>query len=605
MNKEIFKKLYKKYQPKSIQIMLLVSFSIAAFVSMITLTIVLYSNFENRSRNVSVATGTWMLENTEDDLNRFLDNMRQVSSSLFLSVQQQTEIDSEKLLNEFSLLYRATQNDVISIALFEANGNLITASPYDKLKEDSDVTKQDWYINTIKNPGKILFSTPHVENLFSYSNDNFSWVVSLSRTVIFTKGGQTRHGVLLVDIDYASVCRIMTGINDTGLNQYAYLCDSDGNIFYHPENMEIALRKYNEVTAGAGKNAAGNYVQNIDGNTYNITVSDIDYTGWKIVSVIPYIRLAGSSSYVRYFVILILLMILLAILIMNKVIAARIARPIRMLTTSIKNGTVTDTSVPRIYIGGSSEVRYLGNTLQKLLDQISVLMHSILIEQEEKRKSELDVLQSQINPHFLYNTLDSIVWMVESGQNKEASFMITQLASLFRISLSEGRTIIRVEEEMRHAISYSNIQKARFKNSFTIDYDISDEIKDALCVKLIVQPILENAIYYGVKGMEEEGHIDVRAYKDNDDMYIEVEDNGYGIPDDILENILTETGRKSARGSGVGLINVDSRIKIRFGKKYGLIVTSELDEGTCVKIHLPYIPYTEENQKKYEKIITE
>ena len=179
--------------------------------------------------------------------------------------------------------------------------------------------------------------------------------------------------------------------------------------------------------------------------------------------------------------------------------------------------------------------------------------------------------------------------------------MISQLASLFRISLSKGKTIIRIEDEVKHAQNYMNIQKIRYKNSFQVDFQIADEIKDCCTVKLIIQPLLENAIYYGMEYMDGEGEILVKGYKKDGDIYLEVEDNGLGMPEEEAARLLTEKPRERKRGSGVGLINVDSRIRLRFGKEYGLIIESHPDEGMKVTIHIPAIPYTEENQQLLEE----
>ena len=224
-------------------------------------------------------------------------------------------------------------------------------------------------------------------------------------------------------------------------------------------------------------------------------------------------------------------------------------------------------------------------------------MQDIVVKQEEKRKSELDALQSQINPHFLYNTLDSIVWMITGERYKDAVFMITQLASLFRISLSRGKTIIKVEDEIQHAQNYMNIQKIRYKNAFQVEFQIEPEILNCCTVKLVVQPLLENAIYYGMEYMDGEGLIIVRGYRKEEDVYLEVQDNGLGMPEEAAAQLLKENDRERKRGSGVGLVNVHNRIKLRFGQQYGLIIESHPDEGMLVRIHIPFVPFTEETQK--------
>ena len=228
-------------------------------------------------------------------------------------------------------------------------------------------------------------------------------------------------------------------------------------------------------------------------------------------------------------------------------------------------------------------------------------MKKIVLEQNERRKSEFEALQSQINPHFLYNALESIVWMVEGERNDEAAFMITQLAKLFRISLSKGRTVISIKDELQHAQSYMNIQKIRYKNTFSIVFDVDPNLYSYCTVKLILQPLLENAINYGVEGMDGSGEIRVTGREEGGSVILAVSDNGIGMSEEEVSLVLTDSNRIHKRGSGVGLVNVNNRIRILFGKEYGLKVESEPDEGTTVSIHMPAVPYTEENRKRLEE----
>jgi two-component system sensor histidine kinase YesM len=192
--------------------------------------------------------------------------------------------------------------------------------------------------------------------------------------------------------------------------------------------------------------------------------------------------------------------------------------------------------------------------------------------------------------------------MIEGERYRDAVFMITQLASLFRISLSRGKTVISIEDEVKHAQNYMNIQKIRYKNAFQISFEMEEEILSCCCVKLVLQPLLENAIYYGVENMDGEGEIQVRGFARNGDVYLEVSDNGLGMTSEAVEQILTENDHVHKRGSGVGLINVHNRIRLRFGQGYGLEIESEPDEGTTIRVHLPFIPYSLETQNNLENM---
>ena len=190
--------------------------------------------------------------------------------------------------------------------------------------------------------------------------------------------------------------------------------------------------------------------------------------------------------------------------------------------------------------------------------------------------------------------------VIEGERYEDAVFMVTQLASLFRISLSRGKTIISMEDELKHARNYMNIQKIRYKNKFTVEFQVEDAILSCCTVKLVIQPLLENAIYYGMESMDGDGEITVVGYRKGDDVYVEVRDNGLGMPDEMVDALLTENNRVRKHGSGVGLINVHNRIRLRFGEPYGLEIDSCLDEGTTVRIHLPYIAYSPENTELLE-----
>ena len=373
----------------------------------------------------------------------------------------------------------------------------------------------------------------------------------------------------------------------------------DGEIIYHPKQSLIHMGLYKENNDKAAGYEDTTTEENFHGEKRLVTVKTISYTGWKLISVVPMKSFSMSMNNMRNLVVLLVALTVLAIVILNQMVSARISKPLRRLNDSVKEWEAGNMK-PDIYVGGSMEVEHLGRTLQSTVAQIQQLMDDIVIEQEEKRKSELDALQSQINPHFLYNTLDSIVWMITGERYDDAVFMITQLASLFRISLSRGKTVIKIEDEVKHAQNYMNIQKIRYKNSFEVDFQIEEDILDGCIVKLVLQPLLENAIYYGMEFMDWEGEIHVRGYRKDNDIYLEVEDNGLGMPEKEAAELLNGKERPHKHGSGVGLVNVHSRLKLRFGEEYGLIIHSCPDEGTLVQIHIPYIPYTKETQKLLE-----
>ena len=248
------------------------------------------------------------------------------------------------------------------------------------------------------------------------------------------------------------------------------------------------------------------------------------------------------------------------------------------------------------------ELLNLTPSIQKQMKMVERIVRSPQYMDLNKRQAQYLALQNQINPHFLYNTLDSVVWMTENGRTQEAVAMLTALARFFRISLSKGSSIIPIGDELEHARNYLAIQKMRYKNKFSTDISVEQGVERLYTVKLIIQPILENAIYHGMEYADGDGEIHIRAFREGENMVIEVEDNGPGMPEQVVEQLLNPGISVSAArpgGSGIGLRNVHQRIQLTFGPAYGLTIRSEPDRGTVVRICLPALG--ENEVRKYRR----
>ncbi|RGX99497.1 HAMP domain-containing protein [Blautia sp. OF03-15BH] len=564
------------------------------------LGVLLYQQFARKTETLYAENSEQLLNQTAISLEDYLRNMRRISDAMYYSVIKDKDLAIDGLDEEMDLLYEANKDNLISIACYAGDGKLVAAAPIANVKAGVSVLGQEWFQDAVSQLENFHFSIPHVQNLFDDPSYRYHWVVSLSRSVELTNNGDTMQGVLLVDMNYSSIKQLLEKANQDISKEYIYLMDRNGEIIYHPKQNLIRTGLLSEDNREASGYEDDTIRERFMGEKRMVTVKTISYTGWKLVSIVPMETFSMGMEETRYLVILLVTLALLATVVLNQLVSARIAKPLKKLNDSVKEWESGNLN-PDIYVGGSLEVVHLGKTLQSTVSQIHQLMKDIVTEQEEKRKSELDALQSQINPHFLYNTLDSIVWMITGERYKEAVFMTTQLGSLFRVSLSRGKTIISIEDEIRHAKNYMGIQKIRYKNAFQVIFQVEPEVEQCCTVKLVLQPLLENAIYYGMEYMDGEGEILVKGYKKDGDIYLEVEDNGLGMPEEEAARLLTEKPRERKRGSGVGLINVDSRIRLRFGKEYGLIIESHPDEGMKVTIHIPAIPYTEENQQLLEE----
>ena len=592
------RKTFAKFNIQSIILSVLMTLSL---VTVTVMGFLLYHRFKLASDKSAVANTEMTVESTIDRLNSSLLDLRQISDAANYNIVQEYDISSQEFTRQFSMLYETNVDKIQSLALYGYDGMLIESEPVATVKDNVKVADQKWYQDARSEIENIHFSTPHVQNLFDDGTFRYHQVVSLSRSVDINDGSTSGSGVLLVDMKYSVLEDMLERINETSSGIYYYLCSRDGEIIYHPRWTEINRGLFKEKNNKAASYEDGIYEMKTDGQKENIVVGSVAYTGWKLIGVVPESVQETSINKFRYYIITTILILVMMLLQVNRFISRKISRPIRELDESVK--AYEAGAMPDIYIGGSAEIRHLGYSVQKSYEQIEALMKEIIQQQTERRKSELDALQSQINPHFLYNTLESITWMIEAQRNKEAVVMISELAKLLRVSLSRGKTIISIGDELQHSRSYMNIQRVRYKERFKVEFLIDEEIKNYCIVKLVIQPLLENAIYYGVGNMDEDddGQILIRGEKKGEDIYISIEDNGMGMPEDIRSNILTDNSKVPKHGSGVGVINVYSRISLMFGPEYGLEVYSELDEGTKVVIHIPAIPYTKENAEQLEK----
>lgn len=244
----------------------------------------------------------------------------------------------------------------------------------------------------------------------------------------------------------------------------------------------------------------------------------------------------------------------------------------------------------RAALGSLEEINILSRTFNKMSDEISKLMEKTKQEQQNLRAAELKLHQEQINPHFLYNTLDSIVWMAEGGKNKQVVEMTTDLSDFFRTILSNGNDFITIEEEECHVRSYLKIQKIRYEDVLDYNITISPDIKQKIVLKMILQPIVENALYHGIKNKRGGGMIEVKGYLQEEKIVFEVEDNGIGMDENTLEKLRQKLKGENIieikQKGGFGMNNVAKRISMYYGGESNISVTSQKNKGTCVKIVL-------------------
>ncbi len=485
---------------------------------------------------------------------------------------------------EFFDVFLRIRPDVVAVSTYDGNGALLNCysllgSVMPGLEENLSfqADRMDQY-------EEGFVSAPHVVSLFEGA---YPWVVTMISPL--NRSGTEKWVAL--DI---SCSNISSYINDVGIGQrgYCFLMDVDGNIVYHPQQQLIYSDLKRENTELIASLDDGSHVE----GSVIYTVQSLANGRWQVVGV-SFVQEIINESLRDMSRILMLagVLFLIAVLVISVIISRALSRPIRNLATAMEQFEQNAGAFTYTPAGGVRELRTLSESFSHMVLRLQNLVETVRSEQINLRKTELRALQAQINPHFLYNTLDSISWMCEQGKNEEAVLMVNALARLFRISISRGHELIPIRSELKHAESYLQIQSHRYQNQFVYRFDVDEACLDYLCNKITLQPIIENAIYHGINGLVDDGEILVSVKSDGDDVVFTVADNGSGMSRQQIEAIMSK--ERSDR-AGIGIKNVNDRLKIYFGQAYGITIDSVPDEGTQVHIRMPKVKEESEYEKK-------
>ncbi len=503
-------------------------------------------------------------------------NMMHTASSML-------ELDDLTKEEQVELLRNIRKNDpsVLAIALFDMQGEPVLDTEGGIRLEAEQIRSMEWFRKAAEGDGVITrFSKPHVQNIFSVHR---SYVITLSEMITYQQNGERREGILLMDISYTSFANTINEIALNG-NGYFYILDEEDELITHPKLLQIDNELETENMEAAVRQVVGTTHDNTDGRERLLFISTIGETRWRLVGVAYFEdAMTMNRNLGKSFGIVLAICAVLSTL-GAAVIVRVVLHPLRDLEASVHAVTLNvDASVPE---KGLREIHAVSAALNLLLQRIHELMEQIRQDQEKKRELEFHALEAQINPHFLYNTLDSIIWMEEQGRSADAITMVSALARLFRISISKGFAMITVAQEMEYVHNYVIIQKMRFEDRFVCSFEVDPQVCQKRMPKLLVQPIVENAISHAIDPYGDDPlHIVVSAKMQGKDIVITVRDDGVGISEEKLADILKE----ESAGGGIGLKNVHERIILSFGEAYGLTIASEEDVGTKVEIRIPAV----------------
>lgn len=579
---------------RSIRNSIFIYFTITSLIAVLLIVISIYSRLSSQLSDTVKRENISLVNRVGSSMEVYLRNIMKLSDTIYYGIIKNVNLSEESINEEMTLLYNNNKDQVLNIALISKEGEPISVVPAARFRKNFDVGEEEWFVNALNKTENIHFTRPHVQKLFEKGNNGYKWVISMSRAVEITNGGSTEQAILLIDMVYQGLDSVLDEVS-LGNGGYIYLIDSTGEIIWHPKFELIASGRVKENNLVAATYSDGSIEEEFNNTARTVVIKTVGYTGWKLVGVIKGTGISLNTIKTRLFIVFVIFLIVFIVVFINSYISFRVTDPIRELEKSVKKLEEGNLDAD-IYMGGSYEIQHLGKSVQDMKYRIKGLMQDIVTEHEEKRKSEFDSLQAQINPHFLYNTLDIIVWQIENEKQSEAVHTVTALARFFRLSLGKGKNIVTVKAEIEHVKNYLMIQHMRFKNKFDYEFEIEEDVLELSSLKLMLQPLVENAIYHGMEFMDGDGLIKIKAWREADELYLSVTDNGLGMTEDKVSLVLGgKSNSGNGRGSGIGVKNVNERIKLYFGEDYGLKIDSEPDVGTTIIIHLPAKKYEEEN----------
>ncbi|BBM46710.1 histidine kinase [Leptotrichia wadei] len=462
--------------------------------------------------------------------------------------------DSKKSIEKMIYSILEYNKGIKSITVIGKNGNIVSSDKNNDMKISENMMKEKWYVDAINNSDMPVFN-PSRKNSTSSMNSAL-WFLSISRDIKNSKGENL--GVIVFDIKYEILERYLNSIS-FGKQIDNIIVDKNNNIIY-----------YKDVKCFADKKCLAKFSEkNKNKDTY-LYETQIENTNWNLRSLANTNDLVTLKKNFSHIVIIIFLVSLAFSSIITFIVITKILRPLIKLENHMQN---FENNLREFHLSEKT-----GYEVQNLVEHFNVMVEKI----KYLREYEIKALHSQINPHFLYNTLDTIIWMAEFEDNEKVISITKSLANYFRLSLSNGHEKIPLKDEIMHTKEYLFIQKQRYEDKLSYFFNIEDESLLSIEVpKIIIQPIVENSIYHGIKNLSGNGIITIDVYRQNSTVNISVKDNGIGFEK-------AKQFKKSKTG-GVGTQNVDKRIKFYYGKNYGVFINKDnKTKGAEVIIKIPF-----------------
>lgn len=409
---------------------------------------------------------------------------------------------------------------------------------------------------------------------------------------LFSESSREGIGFLIIALDSSLFENAYRDVS-LGLDSDVFIIDSTGDVIStikEDKNIGKAYSHreiYERIFVHNGQ-LEDSFSALVNGSKNLITYTVINDNRWALVSTVPYMNFNRESQMIMQSIIVVSLVCILTVVILSFMISKYMWAPLKSLVQHIKEIENGQLDI-RVTTERNDEIGYLTRNFNNMVIRIEKLINEVRKEQKEKREMEIQMLQAQINPHFLFNTLNSLKWVAKISQVTSISDGIGALAEILRNTILDKNETVAIQEEVKNIENYVCIQRLRYGNRFKIEYDISEDVYELRILKFMLQPIVENAMIHGGEGIDDILNINLKIFRQDETVIIHIKDNGCGLDEAQVKGYLNEATRKRERISSIGIYNVNERVKLNYGKPYGLNIESVKGTGTRVIIKMPAI----------------
>lgn len=556
---------------KYIRVQIAAYYLITSIILVALMGMVLFYSLSSIFLTDALKVTTTAVEQNGRSIEIYLDKLKTLSNVIssdsdtleYLSTDNQISRD-----RVVSLMNTVLESDLYLTTgmLVSKDGRIISSDDSMDMGISEDMMNEPWYMNVLMKNNMPVLTSIRRQN---FSMDKSTWVISVGQEISDSSG--TNIGVLILDFSYELIENQLNSL-DLGKNGFAFILTQNGEVVFHNDpsyfEEESKRKKLIEISQ-----MPDGYDSEMDLLTHHYELAGTD---WILVGLSSLDNMAAARRQIFETIIMVGIILLVIVLGSSLIMASKITKPIRELEFAMRNFSTDFSKVPES-TGNSYEVESLKKHFNQMIVRIQTLMEGIQEKESYLRESEIRALYSQINPHFLYNTLDTIVWMAEFGDSEKVIATTKSLAQFFRISLSEGSEWITLGEEIEHIQQYLFIQKQRYGDHLDYSIECSEAYKSIKVPKIILQPIVENAIYHGIKELDGVGFIKINVEKCDHQLILTVSDNGVGFDSTTQKSTLTKLG-------GVGIDNVNKRLQLIYGDESGVRIESKIGIGTQVTI---------------------